>query len=1063
MKKLLVLFTLLSVLCGIVYATEPGYVFMPHDGFQYMEMVVSGDSDFTYTKGYGTLTVIKDIDDKNNGDPFVWLNTELNSEYEWIKFRIRNRSEATQFEFHFASPATDNAVAAQSCTHFPITSNDADFKEYVYNIKEANIASQSVNGVSLEESVWSGIISQLRFDGMWKAEPSGQMPKGSSMDFDYVAFFKTKQEADAYTGPQKISRDEMEWDKNSPHFIFDNEDEISKWSADGCSASLEGGNMKMVPGSWDPTLTRVMDEPFNTADYPFFAYRYKAFARGVNSGGLFIRTDSVPSFTGKAFTSWSLNTDDQWTDIIIDMREEPHGAWTTNLNAVRLDAINGQVQDMNAAVYVNRLGFFKTKEEAKIFLAHAKTDYSQTSSYSDAMFKAIIPGGVLSDKSGRSDFVLTSTQPEGTGTAAPVVMYTAKDGIKSIVALSNVAESGYITYVANKPGSYTMGYNHKDYVDIAGHWGENYINFVSDRALFGGTSPTEFSPDMTMTRGMFITVLGRMHGLDVSAYGTDTGYTDVNPNEYYAPYIKWAKTEGIMAGLSDTIFAPEEPITRATMAVVIKNYIDNSGFKFTAYSETEGFNDLDGLDEASVSAINTVKNVGIVGGKGEGRFDPHGISTRAEVATVMERVIKAVLGVNLPVGAKTHEQITRDRLRIGTWRFNSAFATPEGMKELRDLGVDLIVHGGATSGAGVARDTLLNYADVYGIEVYMQDYYTVITSNEENVNNFIAQSDPKITAAPYAHHPSFNGHFIIDEPGTDDFAALGKVIDDYESQMPGNRAFVNLLPMYANAAQLKYGAGAAAIEYYDSDPDLYKKHCELWFATNNTDYICTDIYPLLANKTYDEYVESINQIATVARDVGKEFWCCIQAHTWASSHRNPTEAEVRWQCYSLLSFGCTALLLWDYVGNANYPGIMNPATLEKTDNYYACQPVMWEMRELSDTYIQYKNVGAFTHNAIKKYQQMSNEYTGFDAIKSIESEESFLIGCFEKKDGSGAVAFTIVNMEELLKEAGAQAVITLDPAKKVTVYEKGKPTVVENDGTLELTFECGDGYFVTIE
>ncbi|MBQ9921210.1 MAG: S-layer homology domain-containing protein, partial [Clostridia bacterium] len=591
----------------------------------------------------------------------------------------------------------------------------------------------------------------------------------------------------------------------------------------------------------------------------------------------FFTNEIHTSLSDATYCNFMINNPGEWTNLVMDLRKVEHGNWTGNVNLIRLDAVNGANADLDAKVYINRLGFFKTQEEAYAFLADGTSeDYSGATEFRGQLFKALIPGGALESGYKEESYTLRSTTPDGEGTS-PVVIRKNADGTQSIVALSYTNDNGYTTYVANKAGEYTLGYNHKDYTDTKGHWGENYINFVSDRALFGGTSPTEFSPDMPMTRGMFITVLGRMHGLDTSLFDTNTDYTDVPADIYYTPYIKWAKDEGIMAGISDTVFAPEEPIDRATMAVVINNYVNNSGFTFNIYRELEGFNDLAGLDEATVAAINNVKNVGIINGKGEGKFDPSGISTRAEVATVMERVIKTILGVSAPAGSYTNEYITRDRIHLGVWGFGSSLATPQGMKDLADLGVDLIVHG--SGAAGSPGDVILNYADIYGIEVYMNDYYTMNYSpSDEKTEAFIANRDPVKLSAAYAHHPSFAGHYITDEPGSDFLPNLGKIVDAYEERMPGKRAFINLLPMYANAAQLKYGAGAAAIEYYDSDPELYRKHCQTWFASTDTDYICTDIYPLnwagTAKTTYAEYVESINQIATVAREEGKEFWCC---------------------------------------------------------------------------------------------------------------------------------------------------------------------------------------------
>ncbi|MBQ9921748.1 MAG: S-layer homology domain-containing protein [Clostridia bacterium] len=1059
MKKLLTIAVVLAALfCISAFAAEPGYMLNP-DFDTIIEPNVMYGATLDPKGEYITVIATGDLNEGSNGDPHFVMDGNFDAKYEWIKMRIRNLSDAVQFEFHFASEATEGKIVAESCTHFPITAKDNDFKEYIFNIKEYNSLKQ--NGA---ESVWSGNISLVRFDCMWIAEPSGQMPMGSSMDIDYIAFFETEEDAKAYTGPVVKDYASMEWDEASPHFIFDNEEEIAKWEIYEASSELEMGNLKYSPTGPDPTLRRHFETPFSADEFHYFAYRFKADITDMSTiGGMFFTNNIVTSLTGNFYHPFNIIKSGAWANLVFDLKNIKNGTWEGTITSMRLDPLNGKI-NLEDKIYINRLGFFRTEDEAYAFLADGKgEDFSGTARIEDETFRVIIPGGTIKDTFIESEYTVT-----GKGSAeAPLVTYVAPDGKESIVAMSYTNDYGYTYYVANKPGTYKFGANHKDYTDIAGHWGESYINFVSDRALFGGTSPTEFSPDQTMTRGMFITVLGRMHGLDTSAYDGNTGYTDVPAAEYYAPYIQWAKETGIMAGVSATEFAPEAPITRAAMAVVIKNYTDKSGFTFTVYKETEGFNDLAGLDEATVNAINTVKNVGIINGKGEGRFDPNGISTRAEVATVMERVIKTVLGVYVPSFAYDSDYFSADRIRLGIWGFPSSLSNEKGMKQLYDLGINSIISTSASANP-VSREYILGFSDVYGIEVHMDDYYTAREHTAEAAAKFLSENDPVARAASYMHHPSFVGHGIIDEPGTDSYDGLSMVVSDYQKKLPGKRAFINLLPMYANAAQLKMGAHAASIEYYDADPNLYRKYCEAWFEKFDTDYISTDIYPFTYSGnvkiTYNNYIESINQIASTARKYGKEFWCCIQTYGWDATHRTPNEAEFRWQSYCMLSFGCTSIMLWQYFStNPNYPSLIDNVTLEPTQAYYECQPVMKELGALSDVFVQYKNLGVFTHNATRSYQKMTDEYTGFDTIKEIKSDNALLIGCFEKKDASGAYAFTLVNMEDFQTELSASATISVDPAKTVTVYNRGVPTVYENDGTIELSLACGDGVFVTVE
>ena len=87
--------------------------------------------------------------------------------------------------------------------------------------------------------------------------------------------------------------------------------------------------------------------------------------------------------------------------------------------------------------------------------------------------------------------------------------------------------------------------------DIVGHWAENDIEWVLDLGLFNGTSTNTFTPNGTMTRGMFVTVLGRYAGVDPNAFEDwylPELYSDVDADAYYAPYINWATRHGITSG-----------------------------------------------------------------------------------------------------------------------------------------------------------------------------------------------------------------------------------------------------------------------------------------------------------------------------------------------------------------------------------------------------------------------------------------------------------------------------------------------------------------------------------
>ncbi len=428
-------------------------------------------------------------------------------------------------------------------------------------------------------------------------------------------------------------------------------------------------------------------------------------------------------------------------------------------------------------------------------------------------------------------------------------------------------------------------------------------------------------------------------------------------------------------------------------------------------------------------------------------------ATRAEGAVVLKAAVQTALGTAIE-SPYTNEYLTRDRIRIGAWVNPRPEAVGKDFIETYSSGgFDWIIAHGALAGSD-NREMLLRDCDRYGVELILGDG---------------AYKNPAVATAEYFDHPCFAGTYVTDEPGTDQYDELAEICNAYYKETGGKLPYINLLPMYANAAQLKYGAHAAAIEYYDSDAELYKKYCD-WFCEKfDAPYICTDIYPLNWVKgkrtTYKDYCESINVIATSAREHGKDFWCCIQTFAWVPSKRTPTESEFRWQSYCMLSFGCKGLLCWTYAGYTPESPSLITIDGKRTNAWYDAATVFKEIRLISDAFVRYKSLGAMAHNSTDDtpYLKFSNPVQAFPAIEQVHCDDPLLIGCFAAKDGPGA-AFTVVNMSELEALKTTHVRLKLAGAT-VAAWPRGQRTVLlpDADGFHHLALPPGEGLFVEVE
>ena len=176
----------------------------------------------------------------------------------------------------------------------------------------------------------------------------------------------------------------------------------------------------------------------------------------------------------------------------------------------------------------------------------------------------------------------------------------------------------------------------------SGSWYEAAVLYARANGFFNGTSATTFEPDGPMTRAMFVTVLGRMAGVQAADYAGESGFTDVKPTAWYAPFVKWAARYGITTGTGNGAFSPDEEITREQMAVFFVRYFE----AFDAMPKAEaGITtkpaDLDRVSPWAQDAVLKLWALGMLNGDGVS-FAPQDKATRAQTAVLCERTDRAV-------------------------------------------------------------------------------------------------------------------------------------------------------------------------------------------------------------------------------------------------------------------------------------------------------------------------------------------------------------------------------------------------------------------------------------
>jgi len=234
-----------------------------------------------------------------------------------------------------------------------------------------------------------------------------------------------------------------------------------------------------------------------------------------------------------------------------------------------------------------------------------------------------------------------------------------------------------------------------NFVDVPTNaWFHRVVQYVREHGLMQGTSTTTFSPETYTTRGQFVTILGRMAGIDPASYaptgtisgstvnvrsgpgtwtsvvttlsqgtsvaiigrsgdwfrirtGGQTGYVlgsllavqqgrynDVSAGAFYAPYVEWASNRNIVEGMGDGRFSPAQTVSRQEMATMLYRYINAMGIHLSQ-NNAPAFNDINAVATWARPAVTALQRAGVIQGMGNNNFVPTGNSNRASVASMI--------------------------------------------------------------------------------------------------------------------------------------------------------------------------------------------------------------------------------------------------------------------------------------------------------------------------------------------------------------------------------------------------------------------------------------------
>ena len=181
------------------------------------------------------------------------------------------------------------------------------------------------------------------------------------------------------------------------------------------------------------------------------------------------------------------------------------------------------------------------------------------------------------------------------------------------------------------------------FVDVpSGSWYEDAVWYVYENGLMAGTSDTTFAPDITTSRGMIVTILYRLEG--TPAISGASGFTDVADGQYYTDAVAWAAANNIVGGYGNGLFGPNDTITREQMAAILYRYAQYKGYDVTASADLSGYSDAAQVSSYALAALQWANAEGLVNGTSDTTLTPGGSATRAQVAVILMRFCENIAG-----------------------------------------------------------------------------------------------------------------------------------------------------------------------------------------------------------------------------------------------------------------------------------------------------------------------------------------------------------------------------------------------------------------------------------
>ncbi|MNZ82312.1 Cellulosome-anchoring protein precursor [compost metagenome] len=172
--------------------------------------------------------------------------------------------------------------------------------------------------------------------------------------------------------------------------------------------------------------------------------------------------------------------------------------------------------------------------------------------------------------------------------------------------------------------------------DSKGHWAEKTIDTYVKLNFIRGYTNGQFKPNANITRAEFASLISRVFNLN-AVTGQSANMSDIS-SHWAKEAIEQLAGAGVLGGYSDGTFRPNQAISREEIVVILSRIVNLNSMN---QDDSKGnFTDLSTANSYATQAIKSAAKAGIVSGRNDGEFDPHGNTTRAEALTIIQNALR---------------------------------------------------------------------------------------------------------------------------------------------------------------------------------------------------------------------------------------------------------------------------------------------------------------------------------------------------------------------------------------------------------------------------------------